>query len=146
MVKKNIFLIVIISCILSIAGCGSETKIEPNEVSLETNAQQTAASQEMEQAQEMQLAAIKVQDENVALKAKIEELTKQLKDLQDEFEDYKKKMAEPESWEEKYNKSQADNEELRKLVQYERTLREDLLKRVEKDQETINELKSQIKE
>ena len=146
MLRRNILSIIVVSGIVIVfAGCSSKIEKESNGVQVKANTKQTATN-EMDQAQEMQLAAIKVQDENVVLKEKIEELTTQLKDLQDEFDAYKKKMAEPEKWQEKYEKAQADNDELRKLAQYERNLQEELLKRVEKDQETINELKSKLNE
>ena len=136
----------LIFCFLLIfAGCVTETK---KQTELETYKQE-AAAKEIKHTQEMQLVVIKTQDENVALRAKIEELTEQLKVLQVELDTYKQKSAEPENsdgLEQKYNKSQADNEELRKLVQYERGLREELLKKIERDQITINELKNQLKE
>jgi predicted RNase H-like nuclease (RuvC/YqgF family) len=145
MIRQRILSTVIIICVLVLTGCRSQAKKRSGNVQLENKKQELSARQ-MEQAQEMQLAAIKVQDENVALKAKIEELTEQLKTLQTEFDTYKKKMAQPENWEEKYKKLQAENEELRKLVQYERGLRDDLLKKVKEDQATINELKSKLNE
>ncbi len=146
MIRKNFILTGLMFCCMFVfSGCRSETKIQARQVKPEINEQEIAAK-EMERAQEMELAAIKAQDENVELKAKIAELTRQLKSAQDELDAYKEKMAEPESWEEKYNKLKADNDELRKLVQYERGLREDLLKRVEKDQATINELKNKLEE
>lgn len=143
--KKILTTAIILACLFLFASCRSQATKQSGNVQLERDKQKFAARQ-MEEAQEMQLAAIKVQDENVALKAKIEELTEQLKTLQAEFDAYKDKMAQPENWEEKYKKVQAENDELRKLVQYERGLRDDLLKKVQEDQETINELKSQLKE
>ena len=146
MMQKRTFLLgIILGCALIFAGCGSQTTKQPKERRLE-NSEQEAASREMEKAQEMQLAAIGVQDENVTLKARVEELTNQLAQLQEEFDAYKKKMAEPEKWEEKYKKLEADNEVLRKLVQYERGIQEDLMKKVQADQATINELKSKLNE
>ena len=136
---------IILSCSIILAGCGSQTIKQSKENQLE-NSEKEAAARELERAQEMQLAAIKVQDENVTLKAKVDELTSQLTQLRDEFDAYKKKMAEPEKWEEKYKKLEADNEVLRKLVQYERGIQEDLMKKVQADQATINELKSKLNE
>ena len=146
MITKRIYLLgIILSCSIILAGCGSQTIKQSKENQLE-NSEKEAAARELERAQEMQLAAIKVQDENVTLKAKVDELTSQLTQLRDEFDAYKKKMAEPEKWEEKYKKLEADNEVLRKLVQYERGIQEDLMKKVQADQATINELKSKLNE
>ena len=144
---KKIFSVGILFCSLFIfAGCSSQTQTQPVVTEPNKAEVQEAAAREMQQAQEMELAAINLQDENVALKAKVEELTNKLKELQDEFDAYKKKMTDPESWEQKYKKLEADNDVLRKLVQYERGLQEDLLKKVQEDQETINELKSRLEE
>lgn len=149
MIRKKIFSTGIILCsILALTGCGTGTQKQTGEIEINTDNRDIAA-QALEHAHQMQQAAIKAQDENAVLRAKIDDLTRQLEALQVGLDANKKKLTEPINpgdWEQRYNQLQAVNDELRKLVQYERGLREDLLKKIEKDQITINELKSRLEE
>ena len=149
MISKKIFITLIILIPLFVFyGCNTGTKPKAKEGE-SIYYKQDMVTQAMEHAQQMQLAAIKAQDENAVLRAKIDELTKQLEALQSNSVIEKPETEEPltsDNFEQKYKELQDKNEELRKLVQYERGLREDLMRRIDQDQITINELKSRLGE
>jgi len=133
-----------LACIIVLTGCGSDAKKQTRNSEIEGYKQEIAA-QKMRFAQDVN----SIQNENTNLIARVEELNKQIKELQVELNTYKQKTSETGNsgdWEQKYKKLEKDNENLRELVQYERGLREDLMKRVEKDQATINELKNKLQE
>jgi TolA-binding protein len=142
--EKIIKIGMFLAYIIVLTGCGSDAKKQTHEAEIEAYKQEITA-QKLRFAQDVN----SIQNENTNLIARVEELNKQLKELQTELDTYKHKTSETgnsEEWEQKYKKLEKDNDDLRELVQYERGLREDLMKRVEKDQATINELKNKIQE
>ncbi|MBN2590129.1 MAG: hypothetical protein JXA96_09715 [Sedimentisphaerales bacterium] len=150
MMKRKIFISgLIFSCFLAFSGCIVEKKTTPNSGEGLVSYKNDMTAEALEHAQQMQMLAIRLQDENAVLKARNEELTKQLESLQAGHEVEKKEPVEPlnpDTLEQEYRKLQDDNEEMRKLVLYERGLREDLMRKIDQDQITIKELKIRLGE
>lgn len=139
--------------LLVFTGCAAQkTKTNQGEP---VSFKQDLLTQALEHAKQMQQEAINAQDENATLRARNEELTKQLAALQSgseieepepEIEPKTEEPLNPDDLEGQYKKLQKENDELRKLVKYERELREDMMKRVEEDQKIIKDLKSRLGE
>ena len=151
MMKRKIFFSgLIFSCFLLFSGCVAETKpISQEEETVSYKNDMTA--QAIAHAQEMQMLVITMQDENAVLRARNEELQKQIEKLQAGQDIQAPKLEpqiplNPDDLEQKFKNSLNDIEELRKLVQYERGLRDNLLKKIDQDQEIIQELKNRIGE
>ena len=153
MMKNKIFnSVMILICLFALAGCVAVTETSP-----QTNEEepliykQDMMTQALEHAQQMQLAAMKAQDENAILRARNEELMEQIMALQEgsdleQPEPVPMEPIDPDNLEQEYMKIQKENEELRKLVKYERGLREELMRRIDQDQATIKELQSKLEE
>ena len=152
MMKKKIFLAgVLFAYFLAFSGCIVEKKTTTNSDEEEiVSYKNDMTTQALEHARQMQLAVIRAQDENAVLRARNDELTKQLEALEGgrdiKKSEIQEELSNPNDLEQQYKELLKKNEELRKLVQYERGLREDLMRRIDQDQITIKELKSRLGE